>query len=143
MRVALLLLAAAWLGGGCRAYQDREAIRSLVASLGPRLSGERSVLGAVETHGDEIELLDGGLTLVARVVHDNDQRGSSFHVHVMATPRGQATGGFDICLVGRDLAEVADELVKYALPPIVSAIRDEPVLESLDAAPSIDPANRP
>lgn len=126
MRWALLSLAG-FLSAGCQAYRDRETIEALVASVGHRLRAERSVLGAVEVDGNQIKLLDGSLDLVARIAHDKESPGPSLHVHVRAIPRDRAAGDIDICLVGRDRTAVAEELIANALPPIVSAIRDEPV----------------
>lgn len=91
------------------------------------------MLGGVQIRGNEIELLDGSLGLVVRVAHDKASEGPTLHFHALATLKDRATGDLDLCLVGRELAEVADELVVNALPPIVSAIRDSPVLGATHA----------
>jgi len=130
MRWALLFLVAASLDSGCRT-QRQTPVEELAAQVGSRLGSQRSVVGAVEAHGNEITLLDGSLDLVLRV--PQHRQGPWLHVHARATARGKPMADLDICLVGRDLADVADELIENALPPIISALRDVPVLRATHA----------
>jgi len=102
------------------------------------------VLGPVEIRGDEIDLLGGRLKLVVRVPHEHDDEGAdraAVHVHVLAIPRDRKTGRLDLCIVGTQLAEAARALTENALPPLVSAIREQPVLDAShrwsDASPGI------
>jgi hypothetical protein len=117
------------LAGGCTSLKDRETIRSLITEATPRLDARRTVLGPVDIHGDEIDLLDGRLKLVVRVPHD-DEGGhrAPVHVHVLAIPKDRKTGRLDLCIVGTQLADAARALTENALPPLVSAIRELPVL---------------
>jgi hypothetical protein len=128
MRWALLLVILVSVAGGCESYRDRNTIHAFLVEASPRLTPQRATLGAVAAEGNELTLLDGALTLVFRVPHDEDEPGRSFHLHALATPRGHATAGLDLCLVGADLSQAVDELVGSALPPVVSAIRGEPLL---------------
>jgi len=124
LRFVILLSVA----GGCQSYRDRKTIHAFIAAASPQLTPQRGALGAVEAEGNELTLLDGALTLAFRVPHGEDDVGRLVHLHALATPRGRATGGLDLCLVGADLSEAVDALVKSALPPVVSAVRDEPLL---------------
>lgn len=132
MKWVLPCLAAAALAGCASAPTKRDSLHELAAASGPRLAAQRSALGAVEVRGDRIAVLDGSLDLVVRAPTDRRDDGAAVHLHVLATPRGQPTG-FDLCLAGRDLAEVVDELVDQALPPVVSALRDTPLLGATHA----------
>jgi len=122
MRRAWLLVVVSWLAGGCTWLKDRGTIRSVITETAPRLDARRSVLGPVEIHGDEIDLLGGRLKLVVRVPHEHDDEGgdrTAVHVHVLAIPRDRKTGRLDLCIVGTQLAEAARALTDNALPPLV------------------------
>jgi hypothetical protein len=148
MRRALLLVVVSLLAGGCTRLQDRqttpddratmpkdrETIRSFIAEVQPWLDAQRSVLGPVENHGDEIDLLGGRLKLVVRVLHDGEAGDTApVHVHVLATPKDRKAGRLDLCIVGTHLADAARALTENALPPLVSAVRELPVLDASHA----------
>jgi hypothetical protein len=131
MRRALLLVVGSLLAGGCLWPRDRDTVRSVLTEARPRLDAQRTVLGPVEIHGNEITLLDGGLKLVARVP-DKDEAGgrAPVHVHVLAIPKDRATGRLDLCIVGTDFADAARALTEHALPPLISATQQQPVLDA-------------
>lgn len=136
MRRALLLVVVSLLAGGCTSLKDRETvpkdretIQSLLAEVRPQLDARRSVLGPVDVHGDEIDLLGGQLKLMVRLPDENEATTRTHvHVHVLAIPEGRATGRLDLCIVGADLADAARALTEHALPPLVSALQQQPVL---------------
>lgn len=137
MSRAILLLVVLGVVGACVRTKDRETIRALVAEVTPRLEAQRSVVGTVVVHGDEVELLDGNLALVIRVLHDEADAAAGnsglLHLHVLATPRDRAAGRIDLCLFGFDAAAIARLLIEHALPPVLSAILDTPVLGTTHA----------
>lgn len=130
MRRALLLVVVSWLAGGCLWPRDRDTVRSVLTEARPRLDARRTVLGPAEIHGNEITLLDGGLTLAVRVP-DADEAGARtpVHVHVLASAKDRKTARLDLCIVGTDFADAARALTEHALPPLISAIRQQPVLD--------------
>ena len=128
MRWALLFVGVVSIASGCQAYRDRQTIHGFLSQVAPQLRAQPAALGAVVIQDEQIALLDGALTLALRVPHEEDDSGQSYHVHALATPRGRETGGLDICLVGADAKDAGDSLIRIALPPLVSAVRDEPVL---------------
>ncbi|HEX3482389.1 MAG TPA: hypothetical protein VHT91_45550 [Kofleriaceae bacterium] len=127
----MLLVVGSLLAGGCLWPRDRDTVRSVLTEARPRLDAQRTVLGPVEIHGNEITLLDGGLKLVARVP-DKDEAGgrAPVHVHVLAIPKDRATGRLDLCIVGTDFADAARALTEHALPPLISATQQQPVLDA-------------
>jgi hypothetical protein len=130
MRRALLLVVVSLLPGGCTWFKDRDTVRSVITEARPRLDARRTALGPVEIHGDEIALLGGQLRLVVRLPDGNEAAGRTpVHVHVLAIPKDRATGRLDLCIVGTDFADAARALTEHALPPLISAIRQQPVLD--------------
>lgn len=113
--------------------RDRDTIRSVITEAKPRLDAERTVLGPVEVHGDEIDLLGGRLQLVVRVPHDEASDQAPVHVHVLAIPKERKAGRLDLCIVGTQLADAAHALTENALPPLISALRQHPVLDAFHA----------
>lgn len=91
------------------------------------------MLGAVQVHGDQIDLLDGQLALVVRVPHEQGAAEGLLHFHVRATPRNRKADEIDLCIVGTQHADAVSALTDRALPPLVSAIRQRPVLGALHA----------
>jgi hypothetical protein len=129
MRRALLLGVISLLAGGCTWFKDRDTVRSVITEARPRLDARRTALGPVEIHGAEIDLLGGRLRLVVRLPDENEAADrTSVHVHVLAIPKDRATGRLDLCIVGADFAEAARALTEHALPPLISAVRQQPVL---------------
>lgn len=111
--------------------RDRDTIRSVITEATRRLDAQRPVVGPVEVHGDEIDLLGGQLKLVVRVPHDDEAGDQApVHVHVLATPKDRNAGRLDLCIVGTQLADAARALTENALPPLVSAIGQHPILDT-------------
>jgi hypothetical protein len=128
MRRALLLVVVSLLAG-CTWFKDRDTVRSVLTEARPRLDARRTALGPVEIRGDEIDLLGGQLRLVVRLPDGNEAAGRTpVHVHVLAIPKDRATGRLDLCIVGSDFADAARALAEHALPPLISAIQQQPVL---------------
>src|SRR5262249_7624744 len=100
----------------------------------PRLGARRTALGPVEIHGDQIELLGGQLRLVVRLPGENEAAiRTPVHVHVLAIPKDRAAGRLDLCIVGTDFADAARALTEHALPPLISALQQQPVLDASHA----------
>lgn len=129
---ALLLVVAFSFAGGCSSCKDREIVGAFIAEVRSRMAAQSAVLGAIEIHGNQIELLDGWLALNVRVPHDEEIK-AGFHFHVLAIPRDRKAGKLDLCIVGPRHAEAARALVDHALPPLVSAIRHQPLLGAVHA----------
>ena len=115
--------------GGCTGFKDRETIQALLTEARPRMEADRSALGAVSIHDNVIDLLEGQLRLAVRVPHE-DQKGRPVHFHVVATPTNRGAAALELCIVGVDHADAARSLIDHALPPLVSAIRRQPVLDA-------------
>src|SRR5215475_5523077 len=134
MRRAVLLVVVSLLAGGCAWFKDRDTVRSVITEARPRLDARRTALGPVEIHGDQIDLLDGRLRLVVRLPDENEAADRTpVHVHVLAIPKDRQTGRLDLCIVGTDFADAARALTEHALPPLISAIRQQPVLDASHA----------
>src|SRR5258706_12162532 len=100
MRRALLLVAVFSFAGGCTSFKDRRSVRALVAEVRPLMAAQRSVLGTIEIHENQIELLDGRLALDVRVSHDGEIDGGFLHFHILATPKDRKASKLDLCIVG-------------------------------------------
>lgn len=134
MRRALFLVVVSVLAGGCLWPRNRDTVGSVITEARSQLDARRTVLGPVEIHGAEIDLLGGGLKLVVRVPHDDEAGARApVHVHVLALPKDRTTGRLDLCIVGTDFADAARALTEHALPPLISAIRQQPVPDVLHA----------